>query len=491
MALTTPVPTTLLDFSGGFKFYGEDTQITVSAAVDLSVTEVTHTETGVTLTDGQIVTAQPAADFHVPRASHKGWRTPAGSTLGGWVYELSLTITAPDQPTILWAGRVSPLDATHTVTPDMGTITAGPASSGSSTTSKDLPAITRLHSSLANITTAPFDALYVGDSITEGANATAPGKRWVDLIRDRARTKYQPLGLAGGPNYVKAGHTYPTTVPYMWTRVGGAGQEIGNGLYIGGYTIFMDAAGEGASLTFTGTSITVFYNRFTVTGAPTLPVTIDGVAVEGLGPFDTAGVDEAATKVYSGLAPGEHTITVEHTGTDTTKYRVHGALVNNGDENTGWRAWESGVAGSKVFVSALPAFTKQVKKVNPDLVTVYYGTNDYIANTDPALFEPRLADLVEAITANVRPRPTVALLRGYTPKHSGTPVYAWSDYQDAVTRVAEAKGVLLVDLEEPFGGHGATTDDMVAAGLVDTDGVHPTDAGHVAIADAVQKAFLL
>lgn len=482
MAYPAPVALTRLDFSGGFNYYGPGSTVTPTATVNLPVPEIQHLETGVTLQDGQVLT-EPLNDFVVPNPNRLGWATPNGSRVRGWSYDLSVVVTAPGQPTVLWSATVRPTNNIDNITPGMGTITTGTPSESGGSTSADLPALTRLHTALSNITAAPFDALHVGDSITEGANATGIGKRWVDIIRDRARTKYQPIGVTGGPNYVKGGHTYPGTVPFNWVRGGGATLELASGTYLGGYTMVLDAAGETTSLTFTGTSITVFYNAFTTTGAPSLPVTIDGAAAASIGPFNTAGIDESATKVYGGLTPGSHTIVISHPGGSTVKFRVHGALVNNGDESSGWRTWESALAGSQTFVSAIPAFTRQIRKVNPDLVTIYYGTNEYINNLAPATFETRLGDVVSAVLNNIRPRPTVALIRGYKPAHNGSAeVYAWPLYRDAVARVAEAKGVMLIDLEAPFAN---------GTGLIDTDGVHPTDAGHAVIADTVQKAFLL
>lgn len=141
MAYTTDVPLVPLTFSEGFKYYGGATVLTPSATVNLSVTSATHTATGETLTDGQVLPAQPVTDFDVPRIDRQGWRAPNGSTLNGWSYDIAVTITATGQPSLLWTATVTPRGP-ETITPGMGTLTgAATGGSGGSVTVTEDPLV--------------------------------------------------------------------------------------------------------------------------------------------------------------------------------------------------------------------------------------------------------------------------------------------------------------------------------------------------------------
>lgn len=137
MAYTTDVPLVPLVFSDGFKYYGAETALAVSATVNLSVPSATHTATGETLTDGQVLPAQAAADFDVPRIDRQGWRAPNGSTLNGWSYDLAVTITATGQPSLLWTASISPGRNGETITPGLGALTGAPTGDGSVTVTED------------------------------------------------------------------------------------------------------------------------------------------------------------------------------------------------------------------------------------------------------------------------------------------------------------------------------------------------------------------
>lgn len=140
MTYATSVPVARLEFSEGFNFYGAGTALTVTATVNLSVPQATHTSTGETLTDGGLIPAQDVATFDVPRVTQRGWTTPTGSTLNGWTYDIAVTITATGQPTLLWRATVAPRGNKETITPGMGALTGeGAGGAVSVTEDPDVP----------------------------------------------------------------------------------------------------------------------------------------------------------------------------------------------------------------------------------------------------------------------------------------------------------------------------------------------------------------
>ena len=130
MTYATNVPLVRLAFSDGFKYYGAETALTVTATVNLSVPTATHTATGETLADGQTIPAQAVTAFDVPRIDRNGWRTPAGTTLNGWSYDIAVTITATGQPTLVWTATITPGRNGETITPGLGRLSGATTSSG-------------------------------------------------------------------------------------------------------------------------------------------------------------------------------------------------------------------------------------------------------------------------------------------------------------------------------------------------------------------------
>lgn len=141
MAYTTSVPVLRLAFSDGFRYYGDTTALTVSATVNLPVTNVTHRKTGETLADGQLVPAQAVTDFTVPDPWANGWAAPDSSHIVGWSYDVSMTITATGQPPLLWTTTLSPRRNPETITPGMGRVVGEPTGDAGTVTVTEDPAV--------------------------------------------------------------------------------------------------------------------------------------------------------------------------------------------------------------------------------------------------------------------------------------------------------------------------------------------------------------
>lgn len=139
---------------------------------------------------------------------------------------------------------------------------------------------------------------------------------------------------------------------------------------------------------------------------------------------------------------------------------------------------------------------------NPDVVTVWLNVNDLIRQVSPAQYETQLRRLLEGLRRNGETEVFVA----NTPPVSSLPVLAnarggpygsfipgadqidrtIAAYNEVIERVASETGATVVDLHQQ--GLDAQTSGEFA-GLISSDGFHPSTKGHEEVARAFAKAI--
>ncbi len=144
----------------------------------------------------------------------------------------------------------------------------------------------------------------------------------------------------------------------------------------------------------------------------------------------------------------------------------------------------------------------------PTLVTVWLNVNDLVAGVPPAAYEAQLRRLVHGLRRDGATRvlvantPALELLPAYLActdrpqlgvcpaglalPPPGTVAAAVAAYNEAVRRVADAEGAVLVDL------HQASVRSHRSGRLpqlVSADGFHPSTLGHQAVADVFAQAL--
>jgi hypothetical protein len=142
----------------------------------------------------------------------------------------------------------------------------------------------------------------------------------------------------------------------------------------GGSAAYSTTAGAQASLSFTGTSVSWIGARGPQTGIAR--VWLDGVLVAEVDTYKTTEEIQANVFSATGLAAGNHTLTIEVTGlknaasTDTyivvdafdvNPYNVTTAVTANGPANVYWREFEKGY----VYVNPTPADVASVPLLQP------------------------------------------------------------------------------------------------------------------------------
>lgn len=310
---------------------------------------------------------------------------------------------------------------------------------------------------------APATWVAIGDSITEGQGASARQNRWIDqtaaALAPGATADYLPAWYAVyGPDSLWESYA---------ERSGTVRDESFGSL--GLRTATMET---GASQTYelTGTSADLYY----LTGGGLLAYSVDdGPATT----IDTAGVYSTANRRRVDFpTPGAHRLTV--TALTGTGY-LSGVTEFDGDEDNGLHVFDNAHSGYTCaqFVAAEEELGPIMAMVQPDLVTIELGVNDYLqGSATPAELEANLRDMVVKLRQRLEDQePSIVLVLPYgIDGDSPGADPSWEDYAAAIRSLGAELSVGVLDMSSM----GVATE----GGYWSTDGLHPSDAGNAEMA---------
>jgi lysophospholipase L1-like esterase len=351
------------------------------------------------------------------------------------------------------------------------------------TTTDTRTALRTFWTALAQRASTPVDILCIGDSITEGANAGSVNTRWTSAFRDALRTRFPVPGVAGGFGYVPARYYYAPT----GAMVSNVSTVSTTNYGLGRRALGLNGAASTITLTFTGTAFDILYRTDPSLG--TISYAVDGGAAVNVNTAAAAGV--ARTQV-TGLTAGAHTVVLARvTGTSY----INGFMTYNGDESAGGvRVWEGGhdayTSADFVATGSPAAWVDDITFVQPDLVVIELGANDYCGPTGTT--QPITASAfktnIQALITNVRAKctipPSFVLAALYERNTGGLPGGSdpWSAYVTAMGEIAAADAlVALFDAGTRLAPPGI----VAAGGTIHADRIHPTTAGHVLLGDSL------
>lgn len=350
----------------------------------------------------------------------------------------------------------------------LATITAGVNNSA-----QTAPALTQWRAQAANRLYGLVNVVCIGSSTTEGFNATALPRRYVNRLGTLLHSSLSVPGVVGG-YHVGAADT-------GWT-LGGTSALDGNGL--GLQSRVLQAAATMSRTETNCTSVEVYFQQGPGAGAFT--VTVDAGSPVTVTP-NTTGTANRGDGVYSSppLAAGSHTFLI----TATAATAINGIYVRNGDETTGIRVFQSGRSGSITsdWSGASRTLMQRLAQLNPPLVTIMLGSNDFNTSINPITFQTALQSLVNQIKAAVTPTPSILIVGTYR-RMDSTPTYSWDLYLAAMAAVAAADpaNVEYINISAPY----PTSPQLNASTLViDTDLIHQTDKGHALMGDLLAAAI--
>lgn len=334
--------------------------------------------------------------------------------------------------------------------------------------------MTTLSTAWANRATARVPMLHIGDSVTEGYGAGGfEGKYTTKLMR----ALQSDAGIAGGPGFINSG---------TWADVDNSSASFWNPVPTIAQTGFLGShygqipSGASVTLTYTGTSFDLFFMQG-YTSAQPMSVAIDGGAPTSV-PITTTGNANYGGFWHSPtLASGTHTAVISPTAGQTlTLLGVH---IYDADENRGVHGWEGGHQGiTAVAIAADPSgyFGNSVPRIQPAVVTMYLGLNDWANGITPASYQASLSSIITSVNGYCTTAPSWVICGIYNDvTGNNNPTYPLSAFTAAAKAVADADTV-----------NRRFVDFNTAGVSLGSDQIHPTPAGHTAMATALHPALL-
>lgn len=345
------------------------------------------------------------------------------------------------------------------------------------------------YAALANRDSAQAKAMHVGDSTTEGGTLTAISQRWLDRLAAHMRARYPVTGVVGGApsTYLPAAWGVGSSIPAPATIGGSPGQHA-NGLGRRGYSL--TASGQSVTWTVTGRLVDIAFTK--QSGLGIAAVAIDGIPAAALNTASGAtGSFVSAVARYDLSTTGTHTVAVTWT---SGTVMVEGIVTYSGDSTAGILHYDAGHFGyttNNFQAAATNAWMTTAAWLQPQLITINVGINDYKQNRGAAAYTTDLNTIIASLRANLTaPAATsILLIKASQPTHPSTPTEPWANYVAADYAIAAA------DTGGPGGASGIavlelgtrmptpTTDNTLA--LYNADLTHPTAKGNAFIADVL------
>lgn len=336
----------------------------------------------------------------------------------------------------------------------------------------------------AAIAARDLDILGIGDSIMEGsAGPSAITNRYLDKWLAQLRAKY---GVTGGQGYKPIQYGNAPSGGQPWALSSG-GLSGGSSFGLGKRFANLNGSRTTATLTVPvgHTDVDIFYTGGPSTGVMT--VNPDGAGATSVNTATGHSTVRDYTYRVSGLNPATtHSIVV--TWTSGGSVPLTGAMLYNGDTSSGFRLWDGAHYGylSSDFSNSADVWLLTVNTIQPDLVIVSIGTNDWSGGTNTAAqVKTNLQSIITNVRAQCTVPPSIILAPQYERKASGTPVDTWANYVAAMRSLAAADGDIAVfDMYRRLGTINTTGTNTLSL-LNGTDLTHATDKGNQMIADAL------
>jgi lysophospholipase L1-like esterase len=345
-------------------------------------------------------------------------------------------------------------------------------------------ALATFRRALAARDTAPVNMWHIGDSITVGVSPATLSTRWASILRDRLRAGFPTTGNpAGGFGYYSANPANNSAV----VNTGGVLTSQG-GLAFSpdSYVWRAYASGDKQVYTFTGTGADILYWDNSFGAGQAFYWKVDGGAATNV-VTDAAYTALKRVQVRN-LTAGSHTIEVGWAaGNGTTSYSpISGIVAYNGDEAKGFRSIAAGISGGTTGTwNAMATGPFETAKLYaPDLVILALGTNDYGGTTpvSAATYKTNLQSMISKIKSATTGKVPSFVIAFPAEIAKANPLDPFSAYRAAAYDIATADpdNVTVLDWGARF--NPVPTFGSTLGGLLHTDYVHPTAAGHAYIA---------
>jgi lysophospholipase L1-like esterase len=324
---------------------------------------------------------------------------------------------------------------------------------------------------LASGTNQIFNMSVMGDSISEGANASDYiSKGYVGLLRTALQGKFGDVGKGFIPvHYPFSGKLWSWSA--NWNNNDDAMGATGSYLSTA-------ANGETASINFSGTGFGLVFTKGSICGS--VSVAIDGgepVTINTNGAYTSAWAYE-----ITGLTDGNHALVL------TTSIAVDGSqriYLLGGYEIKGTRGIRVNMVGKygtqTLHSVRTDALRCEIDMWTPVLTIIAFTANDYSNNVDPnGAYKTNLQTMI------TRAKQFGDVMLVSVGLRSGTYTYQQQQYVDVMKSLAFANDCAFIDIFSKWGSDWDIPNDL---GMM-SDVVHPNDAGHQDIATAITQVLL-
>lgn len=310
-----------------------------------------------------------------------------------------------------------------------------------------------------------------------GAGSSWPDKSISSLVEAAIRGKVHP-DAAGEPRTANAGANWPRA-----TRTGGVSNSSGLG-----HTNILISAGSSAQWSMADCTGAWFGLR-EGEGTGTVTVSVDGGPQVSI-PLSTSGDLAFSASWDSGELPrGSHTFEFSTTGETVIDF-VH---LYDGDNTAGAIMLNGGWGGSLLdwhLTANQQALTlrPRLRHIDPDFIILSYGSNEESAGKTQAEVTATLNQMLTVISEECTKNPWIVLSSQDAPKDEGY------DREQIIgpMRTAAALDPANRDFTDAMEGYwSGDIDADKAAGILASDGVHPTARGHADLAARLIAALNL
>lgn len=343
--------------------------------------------------------------------------------------------------------------------------------------------------------TQKFSVAFIGDSVTEGQASSTPmftaNKRYVDIVRLALQAR-NLNGIVGGQGAF--GHFFGSAANTPWTYGGTALSASSQPRFAMDRSVNLAGGGTPSTATITMGPMTSLDVYFWQGSAATLPftVTING-NVNTVTPSTTGGlINNGVVNLTNGVNTGANN-TIVYTGNAGGISYPSGQGHRNGDETAGVRTLELGHFGytSTTYINSLNTdnnsngLAPMMPILNPDLYVICLGLNDYQAQVATATFASNISSIIAACKAWASGfTPSFLLVSMYVRQDIAIQPITMAQYASALQGVSsgDTANTVFFDLAPVFAGNYGT--------YLNADNLHPNDAGHAAIGNALAPIIL-
>jgi lysophospholipase L1-like esterase len=319
-----------------------------------------------------------------------------------------------------------------------------------------IPALIPFHAALANRASSPVNIVCMGDSTVEGTGVgtTQPdrAKSWPDRLAELLRQRFPTVGESAvqAPNFQPVNTTSPIVTGVTKSGFGASSTQYGP------HANAARSTTAGDTLTFSTAHIPIGTTAVDVFGLGGTSVTgwtyaFDGGAASGTQTVSGSTRDGTTVRLTSPNSAAAHSLVLTTVGANNY---IHGLLTYAGNESKGIRVFNGAKHGARLnqyvqggsynWLQANQSATvlggaQSLIALNPDLLILGYGFNDFTNGDSPTTFKTNLTNLIAGLRSVL---PTklipVVLVGDWEPNTTNPSGYGWNDYLAAMVAVAAA-----------------------------------------------------